>query len=384
MQKLQKKTLTGLLEKMKTALCHELYLLLCHYTNEHENTKIDKETLRNVTLRIQAIDYKAKTTNESYQSQLSPEEKKIIYNQLEDGPLKRKFAAENPEIFLPKIDEETVPKSSLPVSVVTKTPEKKTVSSSKRKIVAVTSTTNAPESKKLKHIHVPVASTSAQTTIPIMEEECIMVVEEPPKETNLPSPAPPVTGTPELNGQTLGKKSAFEFFMNPDSLLTQMRNFHTFETEINFFNLISQQTLNLNVGSLRKFLKQHFLSQVEESEFVELVIQKYIDFTISRELHVVIIDLVYEERNGKDQRKAVKELFQNWKQGKMEDPKELNDLMSTKVGEIVNKKLLEIQESIKNGEIKKNLDLVGRYIKLISGDAANVFDLFLELEKNKN
>jgi hypothetical protein len=297
---------------------------------------------------------------------------------------KRKFAAENPEIFhniIPKIDEEIVPKSSL-----TKTPEKKTVSSSKRKISALTSTTtNVPESKKLKHIHVvPVASTSAKTTIPIMEEERIMVVEEPPKETNLPSPAPPVTGTPELNGQTLGKKSAFEFFMNPDSLLTQMRNFHTFETEINFFNLISQQTLNLNVGSLRKFLKQHFLSQVEESEFVELVIQKYIDFTISRELHVVIIDLVYEERNGKDQRKAVKELFQNWKQGKMEDPKELNDLMSTKVGEIVNKKLLEIQESIKNGEIKKNLDLVGRYIKLISGDAANVFDLFLELEKNKN
>jgi hypothetical protein len=374
MQKVQpcKKTLNEFLKTMKPLLSHELYLLLCHYTNEYENMNIDKVTMSNISLRIQ-------TTKE-----ITPEEKKIIYNQLEDGPPKRKFAAENPEIFhniIPKIDEEIVPKSSL-----TKTPEKKTVSSSKRKISALTSTTtNVPESKKLKHIHVvPVASTSAKTTIPIMEEERIMVVEEPPKETNLPSPAPPVTGTPELNGQTLGKKSAFEFFMNPDSLLTQMRNFHTFETEINFFNLISQQTLNLNVGSLRKFLKQHFLSQVEESEFVELVIQKYIDFTISRELHVVIIDLVYEERNGKDQRKAVKELFQNWKQGKMEDPKELNDLMSTKVGEIVNKKLLEIQESIKNGEIKKNLDLVGRYIKLISGDAANVFDLFLELEKNKN
>jgi hypothetical protein len=374
MQKVQpcKKTLNEFLKTMKPLLSHELYLLLCHYTNEYENMNIDKVTMSNISLRIQ-------TTKE-----ITPEEKKIIYNQLEDGPPKRKFAAENPEIFhniIPKIDEEIVPKSSL-----TKTPEKKTVSSSKRKISALTSTTtNVPESKKLKHIHVvPVASTSAKTTIPIMEEERIMVVEEPPKETNLPSPAPPVTGTPELNGQTLGKKSAFEFFMNPDSLLTQMRNFHTFETEINFFNLISQQTLNLNVGSLRKFLKQHFLSQVEESEFVELVIQKNNDFTISRELYLVIIDLVYEERNGKDPRKAVKELFQNWKQGKMKDPNELNHLMLTKVGEIVNKKLLEIQESIKNGEIKKNLDLVGRYIQLISGDASNVFDLFLEVEKNKN
>jgi hypothetical protein len=81
MQKVQpcKKTLNEFLKTMKPLLSHELYLLLCHYTNEYENMNIDKVTMSNISLRIQ-------TTKE-----ITPEEKKIIYNQLEDGPLKEKI-----------------------------------------------------------------------------------------------------------------------------------------------------------------------------------------------------------------------------------------------------------------------------------------------------
>jgi hypothetical protein len=335
MQQIQNSPNLAFFEKLKTKFSPELVILITHYSKEYENKKIDKETLKNFFERIEKIH------NGSTTSQLTQEEKKIIF--------------ENSKVPILKLQ--------------------------KRNVSEISSSTVEPEPKKIKVIQtIPIASTSAKpTTAPtiIMDEECIMI------ENEKKHPMNELSSPEVLHGQSvkIERKQFFKFLLMPDLLLTQMREFHTLETQKSFFKMISQKALNLNVGLLKNFLREHYLKQIGESEFVEIVKQMKMDYSISRGLNHFITDLVYERNEEKEIRElnALRELFKLWKRRKFEHLKELNDLMS-RDEEFINNEVLKIKESIQHGEIKKYLEIVERFVQMISGDAVNVFEMYLKFE----
>jgi hypothetical protein len=215
-----------------------------------------------------------------------------------------------------------------------------------------------------------------------MEEDCV-IIEDPSTilssrfTRTLPSSGPSVELIANVSNLNLDKKRFHEFLLKPDSLFTLMREFHTIEDQKAFFHLVTQRTLNLNVKSLRKYLKLNFLDQVNESEFVETILPMKRDSSISKELNHFIVDLVYE-RDEKCEESAIKELFQRWKAGNVEHWGELKKLMWKKQN--FEKEILEIQESIQHGEIKKYLEILKKYVQMISGDAVNIFEKFLNFE----
>jgi hypothetical protein len=359
-------SLTEMLEKLKQKFSDELFILVDHYIEEFKNKKFGNQTLKTILQRMKEIQ-----NNNSTTEQLTAVEKKIIYESLK-GNSKKVFGEKNPEVFQTKTKMISFPVETVSSSSTSSTERREEVS--KRKISEISSST-CPEPKKLKVISIASTSTS---TVSAVEEECIMVIEN-EQETSI---SPPSMNEPEEKHkiQRVEEKEIFDFLLKPDLLLNRMLEIRFLEEQKTFFDLISQRTLNLNVVWLKKLLKKHYLSQVTESEFIEIVKQKKENYSISRELNHVITDLVYEKRSENLEIRILnsfKELFQHWKQGNVGNLKELNDLM-LKNQEFLKIEVSKIKESIKNGEIKKNLEIVQVYFQMISEDAGNIFQIYLK------
>jgi hypothetical protein len=259
--------------------------------------------------------------------------------------------------LIQRIEEVQKDSTVYPLKELLTSGEKKIIkeySTQKRKVSEISNSTEEQKPKKMKGIQTfPVSST-----------------------TSLNENGPFCEGGDSIMVETL-KSHFFEFILKPDSFLTQIREFHSFEVQKKYLNLLVKSVANTNVSNFEKlktFLLEHYLKKVDETEFIEIVAQKKKKYLISRNLNYFIVDLVYE-RNGSEEM-ALKELFQRWKQGNVEYFQELNDLVS-KDKEFLDQKISEIDESIKNGEIKKYFEMAKEYVQMISGDATNFFEMYL-------